>query len=95
MTKRCLLTLRFGKDVADIILLFVWRSIMNEVNFEYHERVNVVGDGYLRMKHQNGHFYFNYRTDSYVSVICNINRNMHDRAVANLPKHYWKVNELY
>lgn len=98
MKKRCLLSIKFGHDVAHMISQLVWRGKIRNVNSEYHERITFdKHDCDVLMK--PAEFFFNYRTiDDYLydqGYVYNMNLPAHHRQVAQRPKNYWHIKELY
>lgn len=83
--------LRFGKDVASIIWKIVWKCALTSINEEYHSSYTV-SHGVLfagracfisvndREPCMNHRFVYNMKTR---------------KQVAEIPKNYWFIKELY
>jgi hypothetical protein len=83
----------FGKDVASIIYRMVYQLKMSIVNAEYKSKIHsitmpVYSDTIY------GRFTWNWRKSNVFDYIWNINAPEWDISVP-LPKHYWKIKELY
>lgn len=91
---RCPLSVKFGRDVAGLIYLEVWRQLIRVVNKQYHE--NFRGETVI---HRPTGFCFNYREYN-VQHVCNLlitikTKWKGDNVVSDLPRNYWQIKELY
>lgn len=91
--KRCLLTLRFGKDVAGLVYRYVWQSCINNVHQTYCDLLKW-DEKYqcVRMTSEYKEFWFNNRCYDHGSYIFNVRLTQN---VATLPLNYWRTKELY
>jgi hypothetical protein len=84
------IVVKFGKDVAAIIHLWVWKLCIKSVNVDYHSHVEphlafITSDGVMLnwrcfVPQQPYTFVYQFRTLS---------------QVAKLPKNYFQIKELY
>lgn len=98
--KKCPLTIRFGKDIASLIHLRVWRLNMKDVISDYHDHIRECRyeQSITWLLREGYGFLFNFRTkEETTGLIYNVRRyNRKDSwRVAELPKHYWSIKEFY
>lgn len=100
MNKRCPLTVKFGRDVANIICRMVWLSNMRVVNVDYASVISYIDDFYgLRLFVGEQSYCLNGRSmrRSRHQIMWHNLRLLfkESKQVAQLPKHYWEIKELY
>jgi|JI10StandDraft_1071094.scaffolds.fasta_scaffold09943_15 hypothetical protein len=100
MDKRCPLTVKFGRDVANMIYQMTWMFNIRAVNGDYGSVIAFIDDFYgVRLFVGEQSYCLNGR--SMRRSRCNImSHNLRllfkeSKQVAQLPKHYWEIKELY
>ena len=100
MKWKCPLTTRFGKDIASLIYRWVWQSKINDVNRTYADSMlqSEYGGVFISYNKFKKYFLFNFRRMDRSSIKTRVwiyNQKVPYEPVADLPKHYWKIKELY
>lgn len=74
--RRCPLVVRFGKDIASLIHLWVWQSKMKDVVSDYHDRIRVDRYKKITWLSKVGYgFLINFRTKEHTTgLIYNVRR---------------------
>jgi hypothetical protein len=94
--KRCPLTVKFGKDIASLIWNMIWQHAMKLVCHEYHSffrfqhEILIAGSPYyITVNGRSQSTMFGYENHKWVY---NIKTRL---KVADIPKNYWSIKELY